>query len=78
MIAREKIEAIAEELKRRVLLAKGIKTVQEAALEMGIAPVTLRNWLKGKSTLRLETLSEVERWVTAREQQGDSHANVAD
>jgi len=42
-------EAI-QELRERLLVAKGIRSVQWAATSIGISPITLRNWLKGINT----------------------------
>jgi hypothetical protein len=68
MPVKDDMQAMLEELKRRVYLAKGLQTVQEAALAMQVHPVTLRNWLRGKSMVRLETIEAIEAWVNEQEQ----------
>jgi len=64
-------EAI-QELRERVLVAKGIRSVQWAAASIGISPITLRNWLKGISTPTIETLTTIENWCAQHERRDDA------
>lgn len=54
-------------LKHRVLIARGVRTVQEVAVEMRVTPAILRAWLKDDANVRMSTLTKIEEWCDAVE-----------
>ena len=61
------LDETVDALRKRVLLAKGLRPLIDLAREMQISPLTLTRWIRNEQRTTFETLESIERWCVAQE-----------
>lgn len=58
-----------KELRERVLILRGVRTVHGIAREIQVHPTVLRRWLRGTGNTSEETIRRIEAWANAMDAQ---------